>query len=228
MMNSRKKGIRLSLAMIAAILIGWGAVVVISRGFEYVVAADIHPTITEPLEDKDAVPGTPNRYASAAKSASPAKSTPRSPSGAVLGEYTTKFGSKAKARNENISHAANSIKGTVIEPGEVFSYNKTIGPTTKENGYKMARIFVRGKKALGYGGGVCQVSSTLYNAAESAGMEIVERHSHSLPVEYVPKGKDAATSYGSVDLKFKNTSPNPVKIDTAVTENSVTVKILSS
>ena len=227
-MISRKKGIRLSLAMIAAVLIGWGAVVIISRGFEYVVAADIHPTITEPLEETKTLPGSLIKNTKAPNKSVPAQKSRSSSSGSVLGEYTTKFSSAPKGRNENISHAAKSLKGVVIQPGEVFSYNKTLGPTNKENGYKRARIFVRGKKAYGYGGGVCQVSSTLFNAAESAGMEIVERHNHSLPVEYVPRGKDAATSYGSVDLKFKNSLSHPVKIDTAVTENSVTCKIISS
>ena len=224
-MADRKKRIRLSFALIAAVLIGLGTVAALTRGIQYVIAADIHPTITEPLESTKALPKTINR---SGEQQAPSNQAGSHSTGAILGECTTRFGSEPKARNENISLAANSIKGKIIEPGEVFSYNDAVGPTTKENGYKRARIFVRGKKALGYGGGVCQVSSTLYNAAESAGMQIVERHKHSLPVEYVPKGKDAATSYGSVDFKFKNTLSYPVKIDTGIADNALTIQIVSA
>jgi len=171
-MADRKKRIRLSFALIAAVLIGLGTVAALTRGIQYVIAADIHPTITEPLESTKALPKTINR---SGEQQAPSNQAGSHSTGAILGECTTRFGSEPKARNENISLAANSIKGKIIEPGEVFSYNDAVGPTTKENGYKRARIFVRGKKALGYGGGVCQVSSTLYNAAESAGMQIVER-----------------------------------------------------
>ncbi|MDR2650325.1 MAG: VanW family protein [Clostridiales bacterium] len=222
-MNDRKRKVRLSLIVIAAVLTGFGGVAVLSRGIEYVIAADIHATAAEP-----APPNTVKRSASSAKRAATGPADAYSQDDKILGEYTTKFSSEPKSRNVNIERAADSIRGAVIEPGEVFSYNDAIGPTTKENGYKMARIFIKGKKALGYGGGVCQVSSTLYNAAESAGMEIVERHSHSLPVEYVPKGKDAATSYGGIDFKFKNTYFYPVEIDTGVVDNALTIQIVAA
>ena len=212
------KSVRLGLVVAAAIMVGVGAVAALSRGIEFVVAADIHPTITEPMDDY-------NPKASGGKRAITRTAGAESPRKGVLGEYTTKFSTEPKSRNENISHAAKTLNGIVVEPGGVFSYNAAIGPTTKQNGYKRARIFVRGKKAYGYGGGVCQVSSTLYNAAAAADMEILERHNHSLPVEYVPKGKDAATSYGGIDLKFKNTRSYPVEIETKVTDNSVTVQI---
>jgi len=218
-MIHHRKSIRLGLVIAAAVLVGFGAVAALSRGIEFVVAADIHPTITDPSDD-----GGSTTRASGGNRAMTAPD-PNAPKGAVLGEYTTKFTAEPKSRNENISHAANAINGVVVEPGEVFSYNKAIGPTTKKAGYKRARIFIRGKKAFGYGGGVCQVSSTLYNAAAAADMEIVERHNHSLPVEYVPKGKDAATSYGGIDFRFKNSRSYPVAIETSVTENSLTVQI---
>ena len=226
-MTDGNKRIRLSFAVMIAVFVGLGAVAALSRGIEFVIAADIHPTITEPLEE-DKLPIKSNKTASPAKTPGSEKTRSQSPSGSILGEYTTKFSSGIKSRNENIRIAAEAIKGKVIEPGEVFSYNKAVGPTTKENGYQRARIFVRGKKAFGYGGGVCQVSSTLYNAAESAGMEVVERHHHSLPVEYVPKGKDAATSYGSVDFKFKNTFSYPVRIDTGIGDNALTIQIVAA
>ncbi len=125
------------------------------------------------------------------------------PSG-ELGSFSTKFNPKQKGRSSNIKRASDSINSVVVNPGETFSYNETIGPTSRKNGYKLGTIFVKGEMFEGYGGGVCQVSSTLYNAAANAGMTIVERHDHSRPVPYVEKGKDAATSYGGVDFKFKN------------------------
>jgi len=222
-MFGHNRSIRLGLVVAAAILVGLGAVAALSRGIEFVVAADIHPTITEPLADDGPWP-----HRNVSRGAASAEAGSYSSAGHVMGEYTTKFTAEPKSRNENISHAAHSIDGLVIEPGEIFSYNKAIGPTTKQTGYKRARIFIKGKKAFGYGGGVCQVSSTLYNAAADAGMDIVERHSHSLPVEYVPKGKDAATSYGGLDFKFKNTYSYPVEIDTKVTEDSLIVQIVSA
>jgi vancomycin resistance protein YoaR len=227
-MSDPKKSVRLSLAVIAAVLAGFGTVFALSRGVEYVIAADIHSTITEPLDIQKPLPSTPSRTANPPKRSVSEPKVTLAPRGKILGEYTTKFTAEPKARNVNINLAANTLRGAVVKPGEVFSYNEAIGPTTMANGYQRARIFVRGKKALGYGGGVCQVSSTLYNAAASAGMEIVERHSHSLPVEYVPKGKDAATSYGGIDFKFKNTYFYPVVIDTGVVENALTIQIVAA
>lgn len=141
--------------------------------------------------------------------------------------YSTKFNAKDKARSNNITIAANSINGVVLQPNEVFSYNNTVGPTIKRRGYKMARIFKNGQDGKGYGGGVCQVSSTLYNTADDFGMEIIERHPHSKEVKYVPEGRDAATSYGGVDLKFKNTMPYPVRIETSVSDGVLTVDMVS-
>jgi len=136
--------------------------------------------------------------------------------GVLIGSYETKFGLGAKARNQNIALAAKAIDNTVVYPGETFSYNETVGPTTKANGFKKAQVFKKGKKEYGYGGGVCQVSSTLYNAVDKAGLEVLERHDHSLPVDYVPEGKDAATSYGGIDFKFFNNLDRPVRIDSYV------------
>jgi len=236
--KQKNKNIRLAVVMLAAVCIGVGAVAALSRGIDFVIAADIHPTINKPQETRSNSPEQPGRITSLPKrtgnsgegaaQGSQGGNTRQahSSSGKVLGECTTKFTAKPKSRNENIRLAAKSLKGVVVKPGEVFSYNDTIGPTTKANGYQRAQVFVSGKKSYGYGGGVCQVSSTLFNAAENAGMEIVERHKHSLPVTYVPKGKDAATSHGSVDFRFKNTLSHPVMIESGVSETSVTIKIV--
>jgi vancomycin resistance protein YoaR len=143
----------------------------------------------------------------------------------VLQKFTTEFSPDAANRNHNITLAAKAINGVAVRPGEVFSYNETVGPTSKARGYKLSQIFKNGRKLKGYGGGVCQVSSTLYNAVDAAGMQIVERHPHSRKVSYVPPGRDAATSYGSSDFKFKNTQPYPIVIEAATTASSVTVTI---
>ena len=121
-----------------------------------------------------------------------------------LSQFSTEFKNPKKARAHNITLAAEKINDSVVEPGGEFSFNEAVGPTTKRNGFKLGMIFNSGRRSQGYGGGVCQVSSTLYNAAKDAGMEITERHEHSLDVGYIERGNDAATSYGVKDLKFKN------------------------
>jgi len=143
----------------------------------------------------------------------------------ALATFTTEFDPNIKGRTHNIKRASTAINFTVVQPGEEFSYNKTIGPTTKKNGYELGMVFMQGKKAQGYGGGVCQVSSTLYNAAANAGMEIVERHDHSLPVSYVPAGQEAATSFGGKDFRFINTNNFPVVIRSVVGHGEITVSI---
>lgn len=143
-----------------------------------------------------------------------------------LATYVTEFAGGSKGRIHNIQLAAEKVNGTTVEPGTVFSFNDTVGPTGKSSGFKKARIFVNGKDAEGYGGGVCQVSSTIYNAALAAGLEIVERHPHSKPVAYVPENKDAATSYGGKDFRFKNSTKAPVVVRASANEGLLTVKIV--
>ncbi len=147
----------------------------------------------------------------------------------VIATYTTEFTNDVPARNENIKLAAKNINDTILKPGDIFSFNKEVGPTGKKNGFKKARIFINGKESSGYGGGVCQVSSTVYNAALKADMEIVERHPHSKRVYYVPENKDAATSYqDGVDFQFKNNKDFAVKVQTICEETKVTVNILKA
>ena len=138
---------------------------------------------------------------------------------------TTDYNEQVKNRTINLEIATRTINGIVLQPGDVFSFNETIGRTTRAKGYRSAKIFVKGKEEEGMGGGICQVSSTLYNAADFAGLEIVERHPHSKKVGYVKEGRDAATSYGGVDLKFKNTLPHPVKIVATAKEGKLTISI---
>jgi vancomycin resistance protein YoaR len=142
-----------------------------------------------------------------------------------LGSFDTGFNPKLKNRSHNIVRASDAINNQIIQPGELFSYNETVGPTSKKNGFKKGTIFIKGEKYEGYGGGVCQVSSTLYNAAVNAGMTIVERHDHSMPVDYVEQGNDAATSYGGIDFKFINEKPFPVVINSFVNDGTVSISI---
>ena len=108
--------------------------------------------------------------------------------------------------------ACKTINETIIQPGETFSYNKVLGNTTKEKGYKLGGAYVGGKVVQAYGGGICQVSTTLYNSVLYANLEIVERYNHSYAVSYVPAGRDATVSYGGKDFKFKNNRNYPIKI----------------
>lgn len=143
----------------------------------------------------------------------------------LLASYTTYFDVSNVNRTYNINVAADAIDNIVVKPGEVFSFNKVVGPRSKEAGYKEALVIVEDQFTPGIGGGVCQVSSTLYNAALLAGLEILERHNHSLPVAYVPLGRDATVAYGGYDLKFRNNTKGYIWIRTRVGGGALTVKI---
>jgi len=128
------------------------------------------------------------------------------------GRYTTEFDEGMKERSHNLRLACEVVDGVILKVGEEFSFNKHVGLATAEKGYLPAKIFINGKEAMGLGGGICQLSSTLYNAAEGAGMTVLERHAHSRRVYYVPVGRDAATAYGGVDLRFRNDLPYVVRL----------------
>ena len=145
-----------------------------------------------------------------------------------LATHETSFNVKEKDRNSNIERAAKTINGHIVQPGEVFSYKETVGPTNEKRGYKKGTIFVKGEKVEGVGGGVCQVSTTLYNAAANAGMTILERHDHSRPVTYAEEGEDAAISYGGIDFKFKNDKPFPVRINANAAKEQGTISVTIS
>lgn len=143
----------------------------------------------------------------------------------TLSKYTTIYDAGNTNRASNIALAAKTINGTILLPGETFSYNGTLGNTTKEKGYKEGGAYVGGKVVQAYGGGICQVSTTLYNAALYANLEIVERYNHSYAVSYVPSGRDATVSYGGKDFKFKNTRNYPIKIVANAKNGVVSVSI---
>jgi len=143
----------------------------------------------------------------------------------VISEFTTQFDKNSKARANNITLASLAMDQIIIEPNTEFSFNEAVGPTTKNKGFMLARIFVKGKDSKGYGGGVCQASSTLYNAVLDGGFLVTERHPHSKKVMYVEKDRDAATSYGGKDFKFVNNRNYPIKINSYVSDDKFTVAI---
>jgi len=146
----------------------------------------------------------------------------------ALAHHHTEFNAKEKSRNTNITLAANSINGKVVQPGQVFSFNEAVGPTIESRGYEKGMIYIDGEKSEGFGGGVCQVSSTLHVAARDAGMTIIERHDHSLPVGYAKSGEEAATSYGAIDFKFKNDKNHAVVIRSNVEGGKINVSLHSA
>ena len=129
-----------------------------------------------------------------------------------LATFSTRYDVSDKDRSTNLELASNKINGTVVLPGDVFSYNKVVGARTSGAGYKNAKIYEAGKVVDGIGGGICQISSTLYNTALLANLEIVERRNHQFVTSYVEPGKDATVVYGSTDFKFKNTRKYPIRI----------------
>lgn len=146
----------------------------------------------------------------------------------TLGTYTSTYDASLTSRTQNLKIAARKINGTILMPGDVFSFNRVVGERTVSAGYKDATIFVGNKMVPGLAGGICQISSTLYNSALLADLEIVERKNHSFYVAYVPKGLDATVAYGSIDFKFKNNTENPIKITAAVSGGAATIKVLGT
>ncbi|MDQ0220615.1 hypothetical protein ELQ35_05735 [Peribacillus cavernae] len=145
-----------------------------------------------------------------------------------IGEYTTYLNANNKTRTHNISLAVKGINNYVVLPGETFSFNKVVGKRTAAKGYLRAPIIVKGELAEGIGGGICQVSSTLFNAVDRAGLGIVQRYSHSKSVSYVPPGRDATVSWYGPDFSFVNKYNQPVLIRANSQGGRVIIKIYSS
>lgn len=141
----------------------------------------------------------------------------------VIGEYRTTFNNSIPGRNHNIRLAASRIDHVLLHPGEQFSFNEKNGEISAASGYVHAPVIVKGELQEGMGGGVCQVSSTLYNTALLSDMQITERRNHSIPSGYVPLGRDATIFGNLIDLKFKNTKDYPVYIRSYVVGNQVSV-----
>lgn len=150
----------------------------------------------------------------------------------VIADYTTPILDDRDSRVNNIEIAVDKINGKVLLPGEEFSFNNIVGRRTAAKGYREAPIIIRTPagpaRKLAKGGGVCQVSTTLYNAVEECGLKITERHLHSLDVGYVPKGEDATVSFGTADFRFVNNRDKPLRLRLYLKGNNLTVKILEN
>jgi len=145
-----------------------------------------------------------------------------------IGSYVTYFNSGNRNRSRNIALAVKAINNTVVFQGESFSFNEIVGIRTTDRGYVPAPVIVKGELSEGIGGGICQVSSTLFNATDRAGLKIVKRYSHSRSVPYVPSGRDATVSWGGPDFVFQNQYDQPILIRAFAGPGSLYVTIYSS
>jgi vancomycin resistance protein YoaR len=144
----------------------------------------------------------------------------------VLSEFSTKFAASNAPRVNNIRIASEKLNGLIIMPGERVSFNEVVGRRTREAGFQMAGAFINGRLDEDIGGGICQVSSTLYNAVLLADMKIVRRQNHSMPVPYLPIGRDAAVAYPSIDLVFENNQSYPMALTASVVGDTLTFRVL--
>lgn len=145
-----------------------------------------------------------------------------------IAEFSTRLPNDTEARDDNIKLACKKIDGNIVKSGETFSLWDVLGCPTKENGYEKAKTFTAdGKVTQSYGGGICQLSTTLYNAVlKVEGLKVIERHEHSRDVPYVKDGKDAAVSYNTADFKFENTLDHDIRIEAKVEDREVKIKII--
>ena len=144
---------------------------------------------------------------------------------ARLASFNTGLGSSSRNRVHNIRLASRAIDGTVLLPGDVFSYNEIVGPRVPSAGFREAPVIVKGELQPGTGGGICQVSSTLYNAVLLADLKVIRRSHHAFPVHYVPAGRDATVVDGAIDFRFANSLEHPVAIDAKVAGHRVVFHI---
>jgi vancomycin resistance protein YoaR len=145
-----------------------------------------------------------------------------------IGQYVTYYNTGNKNRSHNLALASKTINNHVVFPGEVFSFNLVVGRRTEDRGYLRAPIIVRGELSEGIGGGICQVSSTLFNATDRAGLQIIQRYSHSRDVPYVLPGRDATVSWGGPDFSFQNQYNQPILIRSFAGGGTMFVSIYSS
>ena len=142
-----------------------------------------------------------------------------------LASFTTRYDAGDTDRSTNLQIACQKINGKVVLAGETFSYNKALGARTAAAGYKNGKIYSAGEVVDGIGGGICQISSTLYNSVLMANLEIVERRNHQFVTSYVPAGRDATVVYGAIDFKFKNTRQYPIRIVASAQNGIATISI---
>lgn len=142
-----------------------------------------------------------------------------------LATFTTNYFHATPSQEANIALTARRMRGILVNPGQVFSFNKTLGPYTRERGYGEGRTFFGNRIGSSVGGGVCQVASTLYNAVLLANLRVVERTPHSMAVPYLSPGRDATIYYGVYDFKFENDTTEPVMIWAGTAERHLTISL---
>lgn len=150
------------------------------------------------------------------------------PSDAVIGSFATPLAGRTMSQRHNSRLALDKINNAVIQPGQTFSFNKRVGTFSQDAGYRKAPVSYNGTLIDDWGGGVCQTSTTLYNAALLAGLTIEERHRHQFQPSYVPPGRDAAVAFSHIDLKIKNPYTFPVRVEAALEANMLRIKLVGS
>lgn len=145
-----------------------------------------------------------------------------------LAKYETSLEGRTYGQKINAKISAARLNGAVVAPGQIFSFNRRVGTWSRDQGYRRAPVSYNGTLIASWGGGVCQTSTTLYNAALLSGMQVLERSPHRFAPDYVSPGRDAAVAYDDVDLRFRNPLPAPVTIDARVENNEVIVEFDSS
>jgi vancomycin resistance protein YoaR len=143
----------------------------------------------------------------------------------LLAAYTTNYNSGDVDRSSNLATAARALSGTIVPAGQEFSFNTVVGPRNLATGYREAIVIQNNEFTPGVGGGICQVSSTLYNACLLSGLEIVERHNHSVAIAYVPLGLDATINYGSLDFRFRNNTGGAVYLQSSIGNGRLTIRV---
>lgn len=143
-----------------------------------------------------------------------------------IAKFSTKIMEEDNHRDNNMEISLSKLNGTIVKNGDTFSFNETVGSPTPNEGYEKAGVFVQDEYKKDYGGGNCQVSTTLYNAVLKVDdLKVTERHQHTQEVYYVPLGKDAAVAYGEIDFKFKNNTGHDIKIYGEMTEKEVKIRL---
>ncbi len=150
------------------------------------------------------------------------------PNEVVVSRYATSLDGRNRAQRQNAELALSRLDGTVVNPGETFSFNRKVGSFSRDQGYRKAPVSYNGQLVDSWGGGVCQASTTLYNTALLAGMQIVERNRHRFSPSYVEPGRDAAVAFNTIDLKFRNPYDFPVRIHAGEQGNRVDIEMLAA
>jgi vancomycin resistance protein YoaR len=143
----------------------------------------------------------------------------------VVASFTTRFNNGVVGRSKNIELSAAAINNIIVGAGDIFSFNTTVGPSDAAHGYQKAKEIVNKQLVDGIGGGICQTSSTLFNAVDQLGVSYIEKHHHSLSVGYVPAGRDATVSYGGPDFQFQNNTGAPFIIKSIYKKGTLTIEV---